>query len=416
MKTVLGFDSWVGGASHFARLVPALRERGINLVLLHLGSWGGDAGRPTTEKIGELEVRDIQYYKGLRFDEILQKESPAAVLFLSNDVFAHRAFNRYSLHAGIPTLRLYHGLVRVQSVNTGSQYKVNLINQARFLLERLPKALTKIWPCYLGALSRTKGSKADWMRFVTDILHLSRGHYIAKGSEDSRTTACAVYTQADVIHAVTKYGHKPEDVHVVGNPDLQNFGLQEDQIGSGLGKLDRKNWIVYVDTGLIYAGMVFQAADDYFHHLIATKDGLASQGYQMKIKLHPDHFRTQFPARLQDAGIEVLSNKNFVSTLQESVGAIVEPSTAALIPGLVGIPMLLANHGKLSSQTYGEVLVSYPRARSLNDVSKVQELLQEEATSFDLRAVEGWIGENVGPLPTMDMPKRVASIVESLIR
>jgi len=70
----------------------------------------------------------------------------------------------------------------------------------------------------------------------------------------------------------------------------------------------------------------------------------------------------------------------------------------------------------LSSQTYGEVLVSYPRARSLNDVSKVQELLQEEATSFDLRAVEGWIGENVGPLPTMDMPKRVASIVESLIR
>ena len=54
MQTILGFDSWLGGAGKFARIVPALRERGYRLVLLHIGSWGGDPGRPSREVHDDL--------------------------------------------------------------------------------------------------------------------------------------------------------------------------------------------------------------------------------------------------------------------------------------------------------------------------------------------------------------------------
>ena len=61
--------------------------------------------------IGEMQVRDVAYYGNKSLLEILDIEKPHAVVFLSNDVFAHRAFNRYCILRNIPTLHLYHGLV-----------------------------------------------------------------------------------------------------------------------------------------------------------------------------------------------------------------------------------------------------------------------------------------------------------------
>jgi len=95
MKTVIGFDSWIGGSHHFARLVPALKLRGLDLQLLHLGSWGSDPGRPQQEVISGMPVRDISLFRRKNFLEIIDSEKPVAVIFLSVDTFAHRAFNRY---------------------------------------------------------------------------------------------------------------------------------------------------------------------------------------------------------------------------------------------------------------------------------------------------------------------------------
>ncbi len=415
VRTVLGFDSWVGGAHNYERLVLALRERGFNLILLHIGSWGGDRGRPAREFHGDLEMRDISFYKSHDFAEVLRVESPAAVVFLSNDVFAHRAFNRYSLQAGIPTLRLYHGLVRVQAVDEGKPHKVNVLNQARFAIMRLPKALIKVWPCYIKALLRTGGRKSEWTRFVSDIFNLACGRYIVKGAADSRTTKAAVYAASDVTHAIDKYGHSRSEVHVVGNPDIARFGVQAAQIGSAAtpGRACG-NEIVYVDTGLIYAGMVFGGPDDYLDHLTATRASLERQGRSMAIKLHPQHFRCDFAERVERAGIEVLTNDNFAQRLQTCAAAIVEPSTAALMPSLIGTALLLARFGKLSGQLYGDVLASYPRARYLDAADELNEMLLREKASYDECAVRQWIEENAGPLPAEHMPARVAALIDDM--
>ena len=45
------------------------------------------------ETIGDLPVRDISSYPKRGFPDILDAEQPDAVLFLSTETFAHRAFN-----------------------------------------------------------------------------------------------------------------------------------------------------------------------------------------------------------------------------------------------------------------------------------------------------------------------------------
>lgn len=412
MKTIIGFDSWTGGASKFARLVPALSERGYRMVLIHLGSWGGDAGRPLEESLGGLTIRDIAYYKGKGFDEILIEENPNVVVFLSNDVFAHRAFNRYCLAAGVPTLHLYHGLVGVQAVNTGKLYSVNFFNQARFVLGRIPKALSKVWPCYGRALMKTGGTGADWRRFLSDILSLAKGAYIARAAADSRASRCAVYTATDISHAVGKYGYQPEDVRVVGNPDIHMFGLAEDMIGGALKRVDPQfREIIYIDTGLVYAGMVFDDGEDYLEHIRKTQEDLRLQGFHMPVKLHPHHFRTDFPKRLETIGVEILDNENFASRLLNCTAAIVEPTTVALVPALMGLPMFLARHGKLVGQAYGEILVNYPRSMYLDDVSAVGAQLRQEIGRLDSSCVNHWVRENTGPLPANEMSVRVADLL-----
>jgi len=414
---VIGFDSWTGGAHNFERLVDALKKRGLILELIHLGSWGNDLGRPVEERNGSLVIHDVSFYSGTGFLDIITSERPAAVIFLSTDTFAHRAFNRYCKERGVPTLHLYHGLVSVQATDEDRQHGVNFVSQFRFVSSRLRKALTKVWPNYAVALWRTRASASEWGRFARDIVDLSLGRYISKSAADAKTTRCCVYTAGDVDHAREKYGFATDEISVVGNPDLIRFGLSSDCIGAALPDLNAAGpEIMYIDTGLVYAGAVFRDADDFLEHLVLTKTSLEAQGRSFVVKLHPDHFRTSFPAALASAGIEVCSTEDFVSRLQGCCAAIAEPSTASLIPALLGIPLLLAKYGRLNEQRYGEVLTSYPRARLLVDISDVNSLLADEQASCDPARVWQWIDDNAGPLPATQMPERVAEVVFNMIK
>jgi hypothetical protein len=416
MKTVIGFDSWTGGAHHFARLVPAFKARGLDLKLLHLGSWAGGPSSPHHEVISGVPVRDISTYRGKNFLQIIDSENPEAVIFLSVDTFAHRAFNRYCRYRGIPTLHLYHGLVRVQEVDNLKPYKVNILSQSVFVLSRLPKALTRVWPTYIKSLIVSKAKFHEWRRFMADIYNFTIRKYIPISALDARTDRGAVYVNADIQHAVRKYGFREKEVTAVGNPDLTTFGLAGDALGHGiLAGNDRKKEVIYIDTGLIYAGVVFNGVDDFLKHMLFTKQELDRQGKALVVKLHPQHYETSFPALLSSNGIELVQNAEFVDRLKNCAAAIVEPSTAALIPALIGSPVFLANYGKLAEQTYGEVLTSYPRSMKLNDLDKVNYLLDEEGKCFASAKILKWISENAGPLPAEQMPERVAAIVLEMI-
>lgn len=419
-RKLLAFDSWTEGNIHLQRLIPALAERGIALKLVHLGSWGNEPTRPKTEVIGQLDVADISAYPGGAFEAVLDVERPDAVMMLSTATFAHRAFLRYCAARGIPTLHLYHSMMSVQVTHdhVGS-VKVNKLAHMAYVAARVGKLVTRTFPCYIGALLKTGGGVADWGRFAYDTSKLAVGLPIWQPNValDARTTKCAVYNEADRTHAHRVYRLAMGDIVAVGNPDLMRFGLTPEMLGSFRmdGRLKRRE-IVYIDTGLAMQGLMYRDIDDFCAHLAATGAAVAAQGFSLGVKLHPAHDAAGIARRLEGSGVVIVPPEAFSARLLASAGCIAEPSSATLIPALLGVPMLYTRYGRMAEARFGQLLTSYPRGQELRDPALVRSLLSQDENADGPAALAAWIGHNAGPLPARDMPQRVADLVSSMIQ
>ncbi len=370
MQTIIGFDSWTEGSYHYVRLVSALEERGYKLILVHIGSWGHDQGRPDEEYIGNLLVRDLSYYNGGSLKRVLEHERPAAVVFLSTRAFAHQAFNRYAEHQGIPTLHLYHGLVNVADVSDTARdpFQLSWAQQIGLIRSRIAKNVFVLWPAYWRSLLVTRAPLASWYWFWREIHQKAIRNCSGVAPPDASTTEGCVYTQVDVRHMAKFYGMPLERIHVVGNPDIARFGLKPHAAGIGL-RRDRRvtNEVFYITTALLESGVIYRSLDEVVESFEVLRDSLSAQGFRLVVKLHPSQMTTALPDRLRQLGAEVCQNAEFASRLGSAVCAIAEPSSAALLPALMGLPLLLARFGKLAEQRYGIALSGYPRARYLRD-------------------------------------------------
>lgn len=417
---IIGFDSWTGGSHHYERLLPALEAQSIHLTLVHIGSWGNELHCPHERRMGNLLVRDIEFYGGDSLENILDIEQPDAVILLSTHTFAHRALIRYCKQRSIPTLNLYHGLLSVGDEVDGTGVpKVSHLAHLKYILSKIGKLFQHTFPCYIKALIRTKATHKDWSRFISDVFQLAIGidPSLVQASDDARTSKCAVYVQADVEHAIRCYGLMKEDVIVVGNPDFSRFGLAQSMIGkwsppsNGIEKS-----IMYIECGYSSVGVVFSGTQGFVNHLIETSKSLAAQGYKMRLKLKPNQVNSKsIEQGIAGTQIELVTNENFLQMLTDCSACIVEITSLAILPTLMGMPLLLANYGDLNSLSFGSVLTSYPRGYLLQDISNVSDILLRDAQTSDSGKLKYWIDLNVGPLPPEKMPERVAAIVDEMI-
>ena len=139
---ILGFDSWTEGSHNYERLGQALADRGFELELLHVGSWGHDMDVPPSFERGGIQIYDIKTCAGRNFIDILKSKKPAAVLFLSTRSLAHQAMIVAAGHLGIPTIHLYHGVVSVQAgVEKPDAYKVNHWAHFKIVVSAIEKNL-----------------------------------------------------------------------------------------------------------------------------------------------------------------------------------------------------------------------------------------------------------------------------------
>ncbi|HEX7754824.1 MAG TPA: hypothetical protein VF421_05765 [Niabella sp.] len=419
-RKVIFFDSWKGGIHNYCRLLDSFADAAIEPMLLHLGSWGNEEKTIDEEEIEGLKTRDISYYKRMSFEDILRQEKPDLVLFLSIHTFAHRAFIRYCRKLNIPTVLLYHGLVRVQAVddNDKGAYKINTFSYAKKILVRLPKLMVYTLPCYIKALYRTKASREDWTDFFKNIVYVFTKPTSFNVANDAKTTHCMIYANADRLHAMNIYGFKSEEITEVGNPDFPQFGLKDSQIGSCInaGKVLQNHDVVYIDTALLITGLFFNNNADYVNHLLATNNLLKAQNRNLLFKPHPETKRLCDLSLLEKQGVQIISNNEFIETLEKVCAVILEPTTLSMIPCLMGLPVMLAQYGKLVELRFGEVLNTYPRACNLKDLSGFNELLQQEAQQLNPLAINAWIKENAGPLPAEEMPMRVTKKIIELIQ
>lgn len=418
-RTLLAFDSWTEGNVHLQRLVDALAQDDFRLKLVHLGSWGNEPTRPKTETISRIEVADISAYRAGSFEAVLDAEQPDAVMMLSTATFAHRAFLRYCAQRSIPTLHLYHSLMSVQVTDDHiGSVKVNKLAHLAYVAARVGKLLTKTFPCYIRALVKTGAGIRDWGRFAYDTAKLACGLPIWQPNValDARTTKCAVYNEADTRHAHRVYRLPMQDIVAVGNPDLIRFGLSEAMLGAfDMAGRARRSEIVYIDTGLAMQGLVYRDVPDFCEHLKQTARSLARQGYTMAVKLHPAHDHAAIAACLDGSGIALIAGADFTQRLAASAGCVAEPSSATLIPALLGVPLLLARFGRLAQVRYGQLLLSYPRGQLLSDIDDARCCLDAApAPDQDARLAQ-WIADNAGPIPADQMPRRVSKLICAMV-
>ena len=363
-------------------------------------------------------VRDIAYYGNNAFEKVLDIEQPVAVILLSTDTFAHRAFIRYCKQRAIPTLNLYHGLVNVQdSAGESGAYKVSRLAHVRYVFSKLSKLFQHTFPCYIKALIKTKATWKDWYRFFLDIYKMATGNnFFRQAAADAKTTKCGVYVQADVEHAMRCYGFKNNEVFVVGNPDFLQFGLDENMIGHWVMPTTASKTIMYIECGFSSGRLFFSSEQDFATHLINTSKALAAQGYKMLLKLKPHQINIELiKAQLHGSGIELITNDTFLAKLMACSACIVETTSLAMVPTLMGMPLLMAKYGNLKSLSYGKVLTSYPQGYFLESVADVTDILLKNAQTSDSGKLNDWIDLNVGPLPPEKMPERVVDIIKQMI-
>ena len=407
---VIGFDAWTVGVHHYQRLVEAFTRKDLELILIHLGSWGHEKGRLTEELIGNLRVRDISFYGGKSFREILQLENPAAVIFLSTDAFAHRAFNRYCRLCNVPAIHLFHGLQQLMDISYEVKKYKRIWQQKRLVLD----SFRNFWPAYARSLWETEASPREWFRFAQDIFGRARGYRPKTAAKDSRTDKACVYIDSEIRCATDGYGYLEEDVFAVGNPDLIAFGMSLDMIGSRIQHMSTKPQVMYIDTALIDYGFVFDSKDDFVRHVIQTQSELSRQEKHLIFKPHPAQY-PEVVSAIANAGVEICSKENFLASLQACCACITEPSTASLMPGLMGMPLFLAQYGNLRGQSFGKLINSYPRAQPLVDLRDFNSLLAKEQAKLEAERTMRWIGQHTGPLPAESMPDRVANVVLALV-
>lgn len=407
-RKLVVFDCWTKGSVHIIRLLESLEAQRIDPVFVHVGSWGDDSGRPASETLSGLAVRDIRGYPGIR--SVLDAETPDAVLFLSLDPMVHRAFNRYCRQRRIPTVNLYPGLWSAQNYDELSMDRRDIHLYWRWVASRLTRFTRYVFPVYIWSMLRTGAAPREWWSFVVEVYRKLAGVAMLGAPADAAADYICVYNEHDARHAVGKYGAAADRVVQVGVPDLIKFGGLEGALGRYCDEASEMYpQVVYIGTGKRGTRLRMADSDQYLRHLVETGATLARHDKRLVCKLH--YSRADVIAELERGahpGISVCHDDDFVATLEASCGAIIEPSTAALVPLVMGKPVFLAQYGKLSGLTFGPALQAYPRARSivsLDDLRWVAAPVESPA------GTEDWIRSVAGPLPTAAMPARVVRVI-----
>lgn len=410
-NTILFLDTWTKGSRVFSRLVPPLSALGFRVLLIHFGSWGHDKSRPLEEYIDGLHVRDILFYGKMPIVEILQKENPRLVVFLSVRGLIQMAVLQFLEILEIPTCHLYHGVASVAIASTVKSYNLPLLNLLNLYRTRGQKNLLKLLPFYLksswitGSFLSSLRSAFELVLFKSNVLN---GNIFIKGT---KTALGCVYTNADINHMHLNYNIPLNQIFAVGSPDLAAHDVTDIDILSCASPRRCPNNIVYIDTALVPSGYVFSSYDDYFSYLHCLRADLLRQGYNLILKMHPANSSSLFFDRLSRNGFCLCAESAFKETLISSVAVLSEPSSLALVPALLGLPLLLVQSGKLSSQLYGDVLTSYPLSFLISDFCAIKDLLESLNYATLSMPLAAWAHENAGPLPASLMSERVASAI-----
>lgn len=402
-KKILFFDYWTVGIHNFLPVAERLRTRGVDCMLLHLGSWQ-DPTIPTEETIQGVSCRDIRAYGGdLR--RALVAEEPYAVLSLNTSMIMDRTLHRLCRSLSIRTVYMMHGVI---ATGTDHDLSLRLLNRHWNLSRRLGKLrkYAGLSVSYLKAIAQDR---------VIDLLHpATYGHFVQlvlqPGAafehpwkhKDGCADEALVYAPVYRDLMIEARGYSPERVTVVGNPNLDDvFALKKRQDAAAvfaeyaarIGLPSGRRFAVYIEDGFVEQGGVGWTDDIRVAEIGQVAAATNAAGLDLVVKMHPVSRTEPVLAHFSGKpGVRVLLKADLPKLLGASVAAVGHVSTALMIPIALDKPLLVPawsqgmelSKGNYAQEGVAEVITDPAALTSaFRDLDGVREKLQGSRRRFE---------------------------------
>lgn len=358
---VLFFDSWTGGIHNFIPIASRLRERGIDSLLIHRGSWGDDPGRQLEETIGGLLCRDIRYYRTNLIYKAFKMERPDALVILTTRTFVDRSAILAARHLGIRSYYLMHGAINVGEKHEG-HYEGMQERLRRQRWEQAIKYLRLTLPNYF--YSGTKLSPAfafrvhPWHTIWKTFSDPTQYYWAPPPHPELHCDRALVWAEA-YRHQVSRMPGYPIDrIEVIGPPPLDAAAalLTNPPSQDSLLNFRRRYqlsetlpMVLYLETPAVESGFSGWTRESRLKHFDEMIEIVASKGKQLVIKLHPSSEQESLKKYEGNPRVKILRDVELPMLVYASSVVIGFVSTTLDIPIIFGKPILSPTWGICSS-------------------------------------------------------------------
>lgn len=405
-QKVLFFDYWTAGIHNFLPVAERLRARGVECMLVHLGSWQ-DSRVPTEESIQGVHCRDIRAYGGdLR--RALVEEKPHAVLALNTSMIMDRMLHRLCRSLDIRTMYMMHG---IRATGADHADGVQLLNRYWNLSRRLAKVrkYAGLSVRYLKAIAQDRAidllHPATYGHFAQLVLQPGAAFRHPWKHKDGCADEALVYAPVYRDLMIEAHGYPPERVTVVGNPNLDDvFELKKRQDAAAvcaeyavrIGLPSGRRFAVYVEDAFVEQGGIGWTDDIRLSEIGQVAAATLAAGLDLVIKIHPSSRPDRMLAHFSGKpGVHVVLKADLPKLIGASAVAVGHVSTALLIPIALDKPLLVPTWSLGMERYKGYVgegaaePVADPAAltRALCDLNAVNERLRDSRTRFNERFI-----------------------------
>ncbi|HRV55160.1 MAG: hypothetical protein KDD20_00560 [Mangrovimonas sp.] len=284
MKRILYFDNWDKGYRNFLRLDSRFKERGYDTLLVHTSSWiRNDVEKEKT--LQGLKFRDVSYYRTNRIKKIIKKEAPSAIVILNLSFILDRALVKICKDLGINLYYLAHGKLITRESQVVVKDNMKKFGKSKLYSKVKMKNIYSLYNYFIEMKSLSK----FFGFFIKASKNYTQFTAFPRYSEELEVQKSMMYYPIDRDIMIDEYGFPPDNVIVVGNPELDDFFHtkikdKNEFCAQDLG-LEKQNYIAYIDDGL--SSMRNWDTNKWLQFLKDINDVLKKHEMQMVIKLHP---------------------------------------------------------------------------------------------------------------------------------
>ena len=353
-KKILYFDYWTVGINNFILFDQNLKNSGYTTKLVHLNSWREIEG-PEFQQLQGVDCYDIKYYRTNLLFDVLKKEKPLAVVMLNASFITDRSIILSCKKLSIKSIYLMHGaLTREEFIDES----IKFINQT-LKKNRIKRALKHISGTVFNYLNSIFKYDKKYIFKVHPYKVLLKtftdpGTYLhfPPPAFDLRPDLTLVYGGLDKEFYVKRFLLLPSSVKVIGNPDLDkyfqeinNLGENEDNFRKTQGIPNHTPYITYIEEGLVEDRIWDNNYRIKFFEQISKI--CSEAGFHLVIKLHPRTARGPYRKSFDLLeNVTVLAQVNFPKLIRFTDKCISHYSTTLIYPILLDKPILVPRWGE----------------------------------------------------------------------